>query len=91
MIQDDSLFNLGGTQVISKLDLASPMMPSSININSELGKLSSTQNFTKSVSQIGNHPVVNNGGFYTKNSSIAYQKQQSIMAENRTSVYSSAL
>jgi hypothetical protein len=73
---DDNLFNLGGTQVLggkTLMDLTSPMAPpSSINIKSELERLSSTQIFNKSTSAAFCHPVVNNGGFFTMNSSAAH-------------------
>ncbi len=75
---------------MSKLDLLSPMAPTAINLKSDLDRLSVTQTFNKSVSAFS-HPVVNNGGFYTTNSSAAHQKQQEVMGENRQNVYQNAL
>lgn len=67
------------------------MVPLSVGIKTELDRLSSTQNFTKSVVHISTHPVVMSGGFLTKNSSLAFQKQQAIMSENKSIVYANAL
>lgn len=66
------------------------MAPITANIKSEFDRFSATQTFNKSVSAFS-YPVVNNGGYFTQNSSAAHQHQQTVMAENRTMVYQNAL